>query len=125
MNMYVVAANLVEPDPQVWKECCVETKTKKARGELQECHYCNVALTQPTSPFVIFPLTLAFPVFFPVAQHAATVVRFALRAQEEAAKVPKPYYEGCLGSVNEGLQMRIGRYGNRPGGNNLPWRRLE
>ena len=36
-------------------------------------------------------------------QHAATMVRFALRAQEEAAKVPRP-------DVDDGstLQIRIG-----------------
>lgn len=48
----------------------------------------------------------------PDPEHAATMVRFALRAQEEAAKVPRP--DGsCLptsgdGCLQEGLQMRVG-----------------
>ena len=39
----------------------------------------------------------------PDLHHAATMVRFALRAQEEAAKVPQP-------GVNDGstLKLRIG-----------------
>ena len=39
----------------------------------------------------------------PDPHHAATMVRFALRAQEEAAKVPQP-------GVNDGstLKLRIG-----------------
>ena len=40
----------------------------------------------------------------PDPHHAATMVRFALRAQEEAAKVPRPDAED--GSM---LTLRIGR----------------
>ena len=42
----------------------------------------------------------------PDPHHAATMVRFALRAQEEAAKVPQP-------GVNDGstLKLRIGEGG--------------
>ena len=41
-------------------------------------------------------------------QHAATMIRFALRAQEEASKVPRPDTDD--GSV---LQMRIGERTSR------------
>ena len=37
-------------------------------------------------------------------QHAATMIKFALRSQEEAAKVPRPDTDD--GST---LQMRVGR----------------
>ena len=46
---------------------------------------------------------LAANLLSPDANHAATAVRFALRAQEEAGKVPRP-------DLSDGstLQMRIG-----------------
>ena len=51
--------------------------------------------------------------------HAATVVRFALRAQQEAAKVPRPDMDD--GST---LQMRIGewREGGEVGNRGREWR---
>lgn len=47
---------------------------------------------------------MAANLLVPDPGHAATAVRFALRAQEEAAKVPRP-------DVQDGstLQMRIGK----------------
>ena len=41
-------------------------------------------------------------------QHAATMIRFALRAQEAAALVPRPDIVGPGGSDDGGLKMRIG-----------------
>ena len=57
---------------------------------------------------------VAANLMIPDPQHAATMVRFALRAQEEAAKVPRPDRNAHLDSqdlsdkVFEGLQMRVG-----------------
>ena len=45
----------------------------------------------------------------PDPQHAATMVRFALRAQEEAAKVPRPDVRHDMsGRPVESLMMRVG-----------------
>ena len=48
----------------------------------------------------------------PDPQHAANVVRFALKAQEEAGKVPRPdcssRSDSGGGVQMEGLQMRVG-----------------
>ena len=43
--------------------------------------------------------------FDPDLQHAATMVRFALRAREEAAKVPRPDVDGLT------VQLRMGAWG--------------
>ena len=46
----------------------------------------------------------------PDPQHAATMVRFALRAQEEAAMVPRPDVDdGSMLSLRIGKQSRLER----------------